>query len=84
MNISPTDLIRFVVEIKIFEHESLNKEQYLTEIPFNYHFLELIKINVKEYYRPTVKALNEMELSLQAGQQKAEVQCGVVKLQIKL
>ena len=72
MNISPTDLIRFVVEIKIFEHESLNKEQYLTQIPFNYHFLELIKINVKEYYRPTVKALNEMELSLPFAGKAAE------------
>ena len=54
---------------------SSNKEQYLylTQIPFNYHFLEFIKINVKEYYRPTVKALNEMELSLQARQQKCSV-----------
>ena len=52
---------------------SSSKEQYLTQIPFNYHFLELIKINVKEYYRPTVKALNEMELSLQARQQKCSV-----------
>ena len=71
MNISPTDLIRFVVEIKIFEHESLNKEQYLTQIPFNYHFLELIKSMSKSIIGRLLKPSMKWNLVCRQGSRSA-------------